>query len=393
MRLTTPFNRSYGELGSVIIHQTLYNMFPPASIDATIIAPLTFNQFVQRVLVPEVALRLIMEDKGLKGELGMQKALGILRDSSAYGVAMFPEDTNEPGKHPTKDDTDKLGVGDMIVMERAKKRRKELEEEEEQERVDEEEEKKAFKRKLKAELKEKEEQARLTESKESLPVPRPRPRPKPAMKTPSRMDMSSTDTETKPNAYRSPSRSGSRVRNGMGTDTDASTDEETRKFMKGLAWSSPGDNLDDIRRSLSASETRNENFFDEFDDTPRRAPSLEVASMNINASDRRSMAKVNGKSRASSRVPVSSPTKHSTVARAPSRTSYRSRSESSSGIEFLSDGPGPSSEKTPVPRKKVHLPLASASMDTTEDIPRGLTPPLAKARRRKEEEAKAARAE
>ncbi|KAF9485536.1 hypothetical protein BDN70DRAFT_795754, partial [Pholiota conissans] len=85
----------YGEIGSVIIHQTLYNMFPLDEMDPAPILPLTANEFVQRVLVPEVALHLIMEDKKLSGDVGVKKALKILRDSSAYGVAMFPEDGGE----------------------------------------------------------------------------------------------------------------------------------------------------------------------------------------------------------------------------------------------------------------------------------------------------------
>ncbi|KDR67618.1 hypothetical protein GALMADRAFT_79483, partial [Galerina marginata CBS 339.88] len=87
----------YGELGSVIIHQTLYNMFPPSKMDPALIAPLTSNEVVQRILVPEVALHLIMEDMDLEGEEGMEEALEILRDSSSYGVAMFPEDGGEWG--------------------------------------------------------------------------------------------------------------------------------------------------------------------------------------------------------------------------------------------------------------------------------------------------------
>lgn len=103
-------------------------MFPPASFDPTRILPLTSNEFVLRILVPEVALRLIMEDR----DLGMHQALIVLRESSAYGVAMFPEDGGE-GSTGKKRGDDAMCVGDKIVMERARKRRKELEEEEEQE--------------------------------------------------------------------------------------------------------------------------------------------------------------------------------------------------------------------------------------------------------------------
>jgi len=122
----------YGELGSDIIHQTLYDMFPPSEMEPTLIAPLTSNEVIERVLVPEVALRLIMQDKGLEGDEGVEEALEILRNSSSYGVAMFPEDGGQWGGNK-KWDEDRMGVGDLIVMQRAMRRRKELEEEEERE--------------------------------------------------------------------------------------------------------------------------------------------------------------------------------------------------------------------------------------------------------------------
>ncbi|KAK0444835.1 RTC4-like domain-containing protein, partial [Armillaria borealis] len=78
----------YGEQGSVIIHQTLFNLFPPASIHPDQVKPLTPNEFTQRILVPEVAARLIRQDMGVSPS----KAVKILRESASYGVAMFPED-------------------------------------------------------------------------------------------------------------------------------------------------------------------------------------------------------------------------------------------------------------------------------------------------------------
>jgi hypothetical protein len=107
-------------------------MFPQASFDPTRILPLTSNEFILRILVPEVALRLIMEDRDLEGNNGMHEALVVLRESSTYGVAMFPEDGGD-GRTGKKRRDDAMFVGDKIVMERARKRRKELEEEEEQE--------------------------------------------------------------------------------------------------------------------------------------------------------------------------------------------------------------------------------------------------------------------
>ena len=112
-------------------------MFPQASFDSTRILPLTSNEFILRILVPEVALRLIMEDRGLEGNDGMHEALIVLRESSTYGVAMFPEDGGEGRTTGKKRRDDAMFVGDKIVMERARKRRKELEEEEEQEEKEE----------------------------------------------------------------------------------------------------------------------------------------------------------------------------------------------------------------------------------------------------------------
>jgi len=106
-------------------------MFPPDSFDLKLINPFSANDFIQRVLVPEVALRLIMEDRRLKGLAGAEAALLVLRESATYGVTMFPEDSGESmnassrGRKDSK--TDVIGVGDRIVMERAMKRRREIE--------------------------------------------------------------------------------------------------------------------------------------------------------------------------------------------------------------------------------------------------------------------------
>ncbi|KAK0238524.1 RTC4-like domain-containing protein [Armillaria nabsnona] len=117
----------YGEQGSVIIHQTLFNLFPPASIHPDQVKPLTPNEFTQRILVPEVAARLIRQDMGVSPS----KAVKILRESASYGVAMFPEDGGGWGEK--KKDDDVMGVADLMVMARARKRRIELEQEEREE--------------------------------------------------------------------------------------------------------------------------------------------------------------------------------------------------------------------------------------------------------------------
>lgn len=121
----------------MIIHQTLYSLFPPSSFDPTLIAPLTPTEFIQRILVPEAAVGLIIEDREMDptNEKHKMKAVKILRESAAYGVAMFPDaDTNcgpnGKGKGMKDEDDWDMGVGDEIVRERARARRKELEEEE-----------------------------------------------------------------------------------------------------------------------------------------------------------------------------------------------------------------------------------------------------------------------
>lgn len=100
----------------MILHQTLYNIFPPSSFDAQSIAPLTPQEFIQRILVPEAALALIMEDTGQD----RTQAAQTMRESAGYGVAMFP-DTSEGLE---------VGAGEDIVLERARTRRRELENEE-----------------------------------------------------------------------------------------------------------------------------------------------------------------------------------------------------------------------------------------------------------------------
>ncbi len=100
----------------MILHQTLYNMFPPTSFEPQSIMPLTPQEFIQRILVPEAALVLIMEDTGQD----RAQAVQTMRESAGYGVAMFPDTSEGPG----------VGAAEDIVLERARARRRELEDEE-----------------------------------------------------------------------------------------------------------------------------------------------------------------------------------------------------------------------------------------------------------------------
>ena len=118
---------SYGELGYVIIHQTLCDMFPPAGFHPDATLPLTPADFISLVLVPEAAVRLIMEDLSLLRE----EAIETLRESVEYGVAMFSVDEGE-GETGSAKGGGKLvvGAGEQMFMDRARARREELEEEE-----------------------------------------------------------------------------------------------------------------------------------------------------------------------------------------------------------------------------------------------------------------------
>ena len=109
---------SYGELGYLIIHQTIYQLFPPETISPDSTAPLTPSDFIQRILVPEAAVHLIVEDL----QSTYSNAIKTLRESVEYGVAMFPDTgaDNEEG----------MRAADDVVKERARARRKQLLEEE-----------------------------------------------------------------------------------------------------------------------------------------------------------------------------------------------------------------------------------------------------------------------
>ncbi|CAK5282348.1 unnamed protein product [Mycena citricolor] len=127
----------YGEMGAMIINQTLYNSFPLDSINPDLVLPLTPRDFMQRILIPEVGMRLVIEDMNMDVDDADDRATAVqvLRDSASYGVAMFPEDGGEWGKSSMSQvvDENDLGVADLMLLERARRRRKELEVEEREE--------------------------------------------------------------------------------------------------------------------------------------------------------------------------------------------------------------------------------------------------------------------
>ncbi|KAJ6537542.1 RTC4-like domain-containing protein, partial [Mycena vulgaris] len=87
----------YGEVGATIIHQVLYDMFPLVFIEPELVRPLTPNEFIQQILVPEVGMRLVIEDMGLNPDSRSDKkqALDVLSESAGYGVTMFPVDDRD----------------------------------------------------------------------------------------------------------------------------------------------------------------------------------------------------------------------------------------------------------------------------------------------------------
>ncbi|KAI0685902.1 RTC4-like domain-containing protein [Cytidiella melzeri] len=105
----------YGELGALLLSQTLYDLFPPLDFAPNSTLPLTPAEFVQRILLPETALSLIMEDM----HQTRKEAIATMRESAQYGVAMFPDDNVEG-----------TFAGESIVKKRAAARRKQLEMEE-----------------------------------------------------------------------------------------------------------------------------------------------------------------------------------------------------------------------------------------------------------------------
>lgn len=74
-------------------------MFPPEIMDVDAVAPLTPEEFLQFILVPECAIRLIQADMRNNGDkkASLVEAIQTLRESSKYGIAMFPDLDNREG--------------------------------------------------------------------------------------------------------------------------------------------------------------------------------------------------------------------------------------------------------------------------------------------------------
>jgi hypothetical protein len=93
-------------------------------------------EFIHRILVPEAAVALIMEDRGLDVTNVAHKirAIKLMKDSAAYGIAMFPDsDTNSSaagsGSGVDEDWNVLRHYSDEMVQERAKMKMLECESE------------------------------------------------------------------------------------------------------------------------------------------------------------------------------------------------------------------------------------------------------------------------
>jgi hypothetical protein len=309
-------------------------------MDPNVIAPLTANEFVQRILVPEVALHLIMEDKGF-GDEDMTEALTILRDSSAYGVAMFPEDGGEWDGNKKQEEIGKIGVGDRIVMERARKRRKELEEEEREE----------------------------TERRVVKEQSRPRPRPRPVAKGSSSMSIL---TPVKSGDERSIGRKSRGRSDCSGMDTDTTSEADFNDIHQRTSTRRD--------RSLSASETKRQ--------TPiraTRATSRTLTGLGLESdSDRSSKAAV-GEHPPARSLP-SRAVKGKGKRNSTQKIKTVSSSESDNAVEVV---PSLDPTQTPVQKGRFRPGLVMDDEPTPKPLPirRGLSsgaslPPLLRARQR-----------
>ncbi|KZV83711.1 hypothetical protein EXIGLDRAFT_777308 [Exidia glandulosa HHB12029] len=96
----------YGYKGYGIFFNLVYQLFDIPTVKPRF-APLSIVSIVTCILIPEIALALIMEDKSCEEKL----AIDILRKSTDYGRNMFPDPDDDVA--PLSDD-DEDGVSDGI---------------------------------------------------------------------------------------------------------------------------------------------------------------------------------------------------------------------------------------------------------------------------------------
>jgi hypothetical protein len=82
---------SYGDRGRAIINNIIYDSYDPYNYTSELIQPLTALEFIDYVIIPEVANILI------KGDLGIEEGYNFIRGSAAdYGTHMEPGSMDDP---------------------------------------------------------------------------------------------------------------------------------------------------------------------------------------------------------------------------------------------------------------------------------------------------------
>lgn len=86
-------SHSYGEMGWMIIVQTMLELFPWTAWNTSAIRPLTPMQAIEQILVPTTALSLITEDLSVLAK--NLDPLETMQASGQYGSLIFPYDDQE----------------------------------------------------------------------------------------------------------------------------------------------------------------------------------------------------------------------------------------------------------------------------------------------------------
>ena len=81
---------SYGEVGTYILSQLLFKLFPDDAFQDDCTYPLSVADFRWKILLPESAAMLIMDDT----HVDHHTSLRTMRRSARYGAAKFPHDDN-----------------------------------------------------------------------------------------------------------------------------------------------------------------------------------------------------------------------------------------------------------------------------------------------------------
>ncbi|KAF6743136.1 hypothetical protein DFP72DRAFT_1080813 [Ephemerocybe angulata] len=88
----------YGERGYYILSETLSTMFPESKYSPGEFEPLTWRTVIEEVLLPETAIALIQEDRGVTAE----EAAAIHTESRAYGALRHPIENADRSPSPVE---------------------------------------------------------------------------------------------------------------------------------------------------------------------------------------------------------------------------------------------------------------------------------------------------